>query len=402
MDRDPSLYESLDPGSRAFVTRVLASARDYLGARVSFLAELDATGKFVRASDGDVDEMGLPAGRRFDLQDAYCYLLLNGRIPEAIYDAATNPISCDIPLTRALGIESYMGVPVVLGDGSSFGTLCCINFDPNPDACQRDIAFMRFLADLLGRQLDSVAQVAHLARRRRARLEAILACGGPSMVFQPIYDVTTRRLVGVEALARAEVDGACLPPEHLFKEAWDFGCGPEMELAAVRGAIWALDSLPEHAYLAVNVSPGTVVLPQLLETLSRVDAKRIVVELTEHASVPDYDALSAALGTLRSLGVRVAIDDVGAGYSSLRHVLRVAPDFIKLDMSLVESIDVDLARQAMVAGVMAFAVQTGTGVVAEGVQTEAQARTLMRTGVLHAQGFLFGQPGTLATLVGAV
>ncbi|GAB2514709.1 sensor domain-containing phosphodiesterase [Lysobacter humi (ex Lee et al. 2017)] len=399
MDREPSLYAQLDPGSRAFVARVLASARDYLGARVSFLAEMVGGDKFIRAADGEAEAAGLPVGMRFDLEDSYCYRLLNGRLPEAIYDARTNPISCDIPLTRVLGIESYMGVPVLLTDGSAFGTLCCVNFDPNPEDCARDVAFLRFLGGLLGQQLDGAAHAVQLARQRRVHVESILASGGPTMVFQPIYEVGARRLIGVEALARAEVDGRALPPERLFKEAWDAGCGPDMELAAIRGALWALDCLPRDAYLAVNASAATLALPQLLAMVSRVDAKRLVVELTEHASVADYDALTTALATLRSLGVRVAIDDVGAGYSSLRHVLRIAPDLIKLDIGLIESIDVDLAKQALLTGVMAFATQTHTGVIAEGVETAAQAETLARAGVPHAQGYYFARPGTLAPLI---
>lgn len=399
MDSDASLYAVLDADSKAFVARVLAAARDYLGARVSFLAEMVGPDKFIRAADGEAEASGLPVGMRFDLEDSYCYRLLNGRIPEAIYDARTNPLSCDIPLTAVLGIDSYMGVPVVLGDGSAFGTLCCVNFDPCPENCARDVAFMRFLADLLGRQLQSSVHASQAVVHRRALMESILSAGGPTMVFQPIFAVAGGRLVGVEALARADAGGTRLLPEKLFRDAWEAGLGAQMELAAIRGALWALDCLPEDTFLSVNVSPATVVLPQFATLVARVPGHRLVLELTEHAAVEDYDALAAALASLRTAGVRVAIDDVGAGYSSLRHVLRIAPDFIKLDTSLVEAIDTDLAKQAMLAGVMAFAGRTGTAVIAEGVETRGQAEALAGAQVPHAQGYFFARPGPLAPLI---
>ncbi len=399
MDRDTSLYDLLDAGDKAFVSRVLAAARDYLGARVSFLAEMIGPDKFIRAAEGEAEASGVPVGMRFDLEDSYCYRLLRGRIPEAIYDARSNPLSCDIPLTEVLGIDSYMGVPVLLADGHAFGTLCCVNFDPCPDTCQRDVAFMRFLADLLGRQLETATRACQRDQRRRALLESILHSGGPTMVFQPVFEMPGRRLAGVEALARAEAAGACLPPEALFRDAWELGLGPQMELAAVRGALWAVDCLPAHAYLSVNVSPAVAVLPEFATLIARVPGQRLVLELTEHAAVADYGALSAALAALRAAGVRVAIDDVGAGYSSLRHVLRIAPDLIKLDISLVDGVDTDLAKQAMVAGVLAFAGKTGTQVIAEGIETRGQLDALATAGVQHAQGYFYARPGPLAPLL---
>ncbi|GAB6196778.1 sensor domain-containing phosphodiesterase [Lysobacter xanthus] len=395
MDSATSPYADLDPNAQAFVVRVLASARDYLGARVSFLAELTGADKFIRAADGDAAGSGLPVGMRFDVEDSYCYQLLNGRIPEAIYDARVNPLTCDIPLTRILGIDSYMGVPVVLGDGRIFGTLCCVNFEPNPESCARDVGFMRFLADLLGHQLENPVQASERLGQRRSLLTAIIAAGGPTMVFQPVVSLANGRMDGVEALARVDAT----TPQALFREAWQVGMGPRMELAAIAGALWALDCLPEHAFLSLNVSPGTLVLPEFSTALRGRPADRIVLEITEHAPVDDYDVLARALSELRQRGMRVAIDDVGAGYSSLQHVLRIGPDIIKLDISLVAGIENDLAKQAMVAGVMAFAGRTGTQVIAEGVETQAQARVLEAAGVPHAQGFLFTTPGPLAPLI---
>jgi EAL domain-containing protein (putative c-di-GMP-specific phosphodiesterase class I) len=397
MDFEGLGYQQLDDASKAFIARALAAARDYLGARVSFLAEVVGSDKVIRAADGPADAARLAPGTRFDLEDSYCYRVLSGRIPQAIYDARTNPVSCDIPLTAVLGIDSYMGVPVQLRDGRAFGTLCCVNFDPHPEASARDLGFMTFLADLIGRQLESAVLTLDLRRQRRASLRAVLAAGGPVIRFHPIVELATRRLVGVEALSRFDVEHLSPPPDLWFREAWAMGMGPETELAAINGALWALEALPEGVWLSINVSPAVVTDPRFAAVVADVPPGRVVVEVTEHAPVDDYAALAGTVRDLASRGIRVAIDDVGAGYSSLRHVLEIGPQVLKLDVALVQGIDGDPARQAMAAGVMAFAQRTGALVIAEGVQTEAEAHALMAAGIPLGQGYLYGQPDALAT-----
>jgi len=126
-----------------------------------------------------------------------------------------------------------------------------------------------------------------------------------------------------------------------------------------------------------------------------VPAGRIVLEITEHSPVSDYDVLRRALEPLRELGVRVAIDDVGAGFASMRHVLRLDPDLLKLDMTLTRAIDADTSRHALVVALVAFAAQVGAGVVAEGVETQEELSALEDAGVQFAQGFLLARPGPL-------
>lgn len=399
MDAEEVGYAGLDHESHAFVGRVLAAARRYLGARVSFLAEMVGPGKFIRAADGPAEAAGLAPGTRFNIEDSYCYRLLNGRIPEAIYDARNDPLSCDIPLTSVLGIDSYMGVPVLLGDGRSFGTLCCVNFEPAPENCARDLAFLHFLADLVGRQIENAVGLLEAQRRRLSEIQTVLVSGGPTMVFHPVMSLSDEHLVAVEALARFDAGDGDTPPDTWFRDAWAVERGLALELAAIRGSLWALEGLPESILLTVNASPATVLEAEFLEALRDVAPGRLVVEITEHAPVQDYDALRARIETLATRGIRVAIDDVGAGYSSLRHVLALAPQFLKLDASLTKGIDKDLAKQAMAAGVMAFASATGARVIAEGIQTPAEAAALKAAGVPWGQGFLYGGPAPLTSIL---
>jgi EAL domain-containing protein (putative c-di-GMP-specific phosphodiesterase class I) len=140
-------------------------------------------------------------------------------------------------------------------------------------------------------------------------------------------------------------------------------------------------------------------LPELLQS---VDINRVVLELTEHASVMDYRELTEALTPLRALGLRIAIDDAGAGYASMRHILSIEPDLVKLDISLTRGIDADRKRRALASALIAFARETDVGIVAEGVETSAELLTLQSLGVKRAQGFYLARPRPLAELPGAM
>jgi EAL domain-containing protein (putative c-di-GMP-specific phosphodiesterase class I) len=121
--------------------------------------------------------------------------------------------------------------------------------------------------------------------------------------------------------------------------------------------------------------------------------RRIVLELTEHVPIGDYAQLRTAIDRLGD--VQIAVDDAGAGYASLRHILELRPAYAKLDISLVRGIDGDDLRQAMAAGIQYYALRTGCRLVAEGVETEAEADTLRDLGVDLGQGYLFGRPERL-------
>lgn len=390
----PSPLALLDEAGAAFVNRVVAAARGYLGAHVSFLAEVVGDEKVIRYADGPAAAVGVPVGRRFPLEDSYCYRLLQGTLPEAIYDVRHDERARAIPLTSVLGIEAYMGVQVSAPDGRALGTLCCVNFDGDPARRERDVGFLRFLAGLVGAQLEEAVHAADRRRERQAAVRAVLEVGGPRMVFQPIVSPADGALVGVEALARFDT---ALPraPDAWFREAWDVGFGVELELAAMRNALPAFAQLPSPAFLSVNASPRTIADARFVEALDGAAADRLVVEITEHAVVEDYAPLVEAVARVRTLGVRIAIDDVGAGYASLRHVLWVSPDIVKLDMSLTRGIDVDPVKQALASGLMAFAARTRFMVIAEGVETAAEADALQQVGVRFGQGCLFAKPAPL-------
>jgi EAL domain-containing protein (putative c-di-GMP-specific phosphodiesterase class I) len=211
------------------------------------------------------------------------------------------------------------------------------------------------------------------------------------MVFQPIVTLRGRKIVGAEALARF-VGMPKRPPNAWFEEAADVSLGPDLELVAVEKALNGMLEFPSGVYLSVNVSPATVLDPRFRKLISRADPSRIVLELTEHARVGDYDCLARETDRLRTLGMRVAIDDVGAGFASLRHILKLRPDLIKLDLSLIRDINSDPTKQALAASLISFAEKSDATIVAEGIETAQELSTLVMLGVEFGQGLFLGPP----------
>jgi EAL domain-containing protein (putative c-di-GMP-specific phosphodiesterase class I)/AmiR/NasT family two-component response regulator len=225
------------------------------------------------------------------------------------------------------------------------------------------------------------------------RIRRAVAGDGLQILFQPILDLRDRRVVGLEALARFS-GPPNRSPELWFREAAGLGLGEDLELTAIRMALRSLDRVPPDAHLAVNTSHRTAMSPRLLDVLSQVDATRIVVEITEHEQADDYEAFRRSLEALRRRGVRVAIDDAGAGFS-LRHALALDPHILKLDISLTRDIDNDRARRALASALVRFAEEMDVTMIAEGIESDAELQELLGLGVTFGQGFLLGVPQPL-------
>ena len=210
-------------------------------------------------------------------------------------------------------------------------------------------------------------------------------------MYQPVADIRRGSIVGVEALARF----TDRTPDVWFEEAWSVGLGLELEIEAIRRAFLGFDELPPSVYMAVNAAPQTLLSNELSELLSSAPCDRVVVELTEHAAVDDYDQMNEAITRLRARGVRLSIDDAGAGISSLQHVLQLRPDTIKLDRSLTSHVDDNPVRAALAAALVTFAGSLGANICAEGIETVAQLVALQRLGVAYGQGYYLARPGPL-------
>lgn len=369
----------------------LESVRRHLGMEVGYVSEFVGG----RAVFREVDAPGLDglikAGDPHSLDDVCCNHILDGRAPELMPDTADVALARSMPITGAVPIGAHVSVPIRLPDGRTCSMFCCLSPHANPSLNQRDLQVMRVFADLAAHQISQGIEAERAVRTTRAEVERVLDEDRFRIVYQPIFTLRPFRVAGFEALCRFAPE-PYRPPDAWFNQAAGAGCGVRLELAVLRKALGAFAALPDEVFVSVNASPQAITGGGLGAVLAGLRMDRLVLEITEHAEVGDYDALRGALAPLRRAGARLAIDDAGAGYSSLRHILQLGPDIIKLDMGLTRSIDRDSARRAMASALTCFARETDCQIVAEGIENDLELAALKALGVAKGQGYVLGRP----------
>jgi EAL domain-containing protein (putative c-di-GMP-specific phosphodiesterase class I) len=364
--------------------RVLEFANQHLGMDAAFVTESSARGQMIRSFNGDAQSFGMAFG---EPSVSYCALMLVGEIPHAIPAAVADSRVRDLSVTLSARIGAYIGVPIVLADGSVFGSLACMSHDAHVLG-DRDVRFMKLLADLLAPEVES-------ARERdeaQAAVSNLIDTEDMEVALQPVFDVHDGHCLGVEALAR--FPAAYGATEAVFASAHSVGLGAALERLALARAIALLPELPANQFLAVNLTPHVAYelaglghdYPSLMPHL--------VLEITEHAAVDSYAQLRDALRPMRDVGLRLAIDDAGAGYASLKHVIELEPDIIKIDRSIIDGLAADRARRSVVSAFVLLALDIGATVIAEGIETTEDLEAVRDLGVDAAQGYLFARPTT--------
>jgi EAL domain-containing protein (putative c-di-GMP-specific phosphodiesterase class I)/DNA-binding NarL/FixJ family response regulator len=260
-------------------------------------------------------------------------------------------------------------------------------------------ALSGMIAELSVQQRESKRTAAERSRLRR-EIRGVIDRSAMRSALQPIFDLERLEPIGYEALARFPNHSTRHVPDW-FSDAATVGLRSELELTAVATGMGSLSMLPEDTFLAVNASPDLLGERTLTDMINSAPGRRLVLELTEHSEVADYDTLVASLGHLRAAGCRIAVDDAGAGYASLRHILRLRPDYIKLDMTLTRGIDHDADRRALASSLLTFAREVSAKVIAEGIETAAELDTLRGLGATLGQGYFLARPREAAHMFSA-
>ncbi|GAA2701411.1 hypothetical protein Apa02nite_053640 [Actinoplanes palleronii] len=225
-------------------------------------------------------------------------------------------------------------------------------------------------------------------------LHGVLRSRAIQPTFQPVLRLADETVVAYEALARFHKDDFS-SPDHAFTAAAEAGLGIELEFLAMQRALASLDGVPAGTYLSTNLSVEALLDAQVQQTLLANAHRMIAVELTEHTQVHDYPQLVAVTERLREAGILIAVDDAGAGFASLSHILQLRPDIIKLDITLTSGIDRDPVRMALARCLVGFASDIGAMLIAEGIETAAEHDKLLELGLQLGQGYLLGRPAPL-------
>jgi EAL domain-containing protein (putative c-di-GMP-specific phosphodiesterase class I)/putative methionine-R-sulfoxide reductase with GAF domain len=374
-----------------------------------------AAGAVVEILDGDElvywsasgalePELGLRVGVKNSLSGMCAVTGLVLRCDDSETDPRVNREKC-----RRVALRSMLVAPLRYGE-ITIGVLKVVSpyvraFGPDDDHA------LSLLNDLIGAMLSHAAHHADLQHTMNARAEAerqltaeravaaerirvLIDEDAFEFAFQPIVRLGDRCTVAYEALARFPKypDRA---PSELFDDAREGGLQLDLELALAEHAITQVRVIPDGASLAINVSPETLTSPAIEWLCKHHSPERLILEVTEHTSIDDYDALAERVFALKRLGVRLAIDDAGAGFASLRHVLRLEPDLIKLDASLTHGINSQARQQNLAAALVTFAAGTSASIVAEGIETHAEFETLRNLCIPYGQGYFLGRPGAV-------
>ena len=353
-----------------------------------------ARGETLRSDDAEVDpRVDAAACRRVGARSMVCVPLVPGIDPVGVLKVASSRPGAfdDLDVAALSRLAGFIAATVSAATELAALTTGMIDVT-DTDARSATVArrVSEFVVDVLQPGITTVLS-------NRQRIQTTLDTGAHLTLCQPIVDLASGRLVGAEALTRFPTPPP-MAPDAWFADAHAAGLGVTLELAVVATALRELEALPDDCYLAVNVGPEAATSLRLAELVDGVDGSRLVLELTEHDAVRDYDDLRRAFRALRRRGVRLAIDDTGTGISGLAHILELAPDIIKLDRVLTRGIDVDPVRRALAAAIVGFAAETGASLVAEGIETVDELDTVRDLGIPAGQGFLLGRPGPCADL----
>jgi EAL domain-containing protein (putative c-di-GMP-specific phosphodiesterase class I) len=376
------------------VADLLRTAKTSLRLSVAFLSRLDGTTQHLEVVDSSVPLL-FREGATQRQATTFCQAVLDGDLPAVMPDVKSFPAAMALPAARLPRIRSFVSVPVRLSDGTLYGTFCAAGLTSDPELGERDRALMEVLASAASVIIEPEVREKTRRAQTLSRLAPVVHAGGPLVVLQPIVDLATGLRVGAEALSRFPADWG-KAPDVCFEEAHSIGLGHRLELLALERAGEHLDAV--GGYVAMNVSPATLLTPECSALLGRLALDRVVLELSEHDRVEDYAALGAVLAPLRARGMRLAIDDVGAGFSSLRHIVLTAPDVIKLDRSIVDGVHADPVLTTLVRALVDFAHGCHAQLVAEGIESAADAAALLELGVDFGQGWHFGRPGPAEAL----
>ena len=243
---------------------------------------------------------------------------------------------------------------------------------------------------------DATSEQEHLVRERARKLRSILTGRRISTLFQPIVDLHSERAIGFEALSRGPA-GAFESPDILFKIAYEADLVLKLDAVCREQAVRSIGKLQTDQLLFINMEPGSIFHPRLVESMPPRKVSQVVLEITEHAAISDFQTFRQAARIVKESGFKLAIDDVGSAYSGLRIISMIEPDFIKLDMELTREAQHNRVKMELLRAISSFCTDAGIPMIVEGIETREELDAVTQLGVRLVQGYLMGRPRAIPT-----
>jgi EAL domain-containing protein (putative c-di-GMP-specific phosphodiesterase class I) len=382
----PCLDESFD----FFIKQMLHSLRIRLDMEVAFISQFTHGRRVFKYIDNAKDIDIIQVGASDPLDESYCQRVVDGRLPELIHNAQLLDAANELAATKLVPVGGHLSVPIYLTDGKLFGTYCTFCRHARMDLNDRDHALIRVFADITASLIENSKKEFKELKSRRNQIEKAIQDRDYYAVFQPIFHIKNNKLWGYEALTRFnQLKGT---PDKIFEQADELGLGTQLGIEVIACALADSASFPQTVFINLNATPELILSGKLAEFFaSYTSLNRYVLEITEHVIIQDYQEILLAIAPLRKKGMRLAIDDTGAGYASFRHILLLKPEIIKLDISLIRDIDQNEGKQALASALVAFSRRGKHLLIAEGVETKEELAALRALGVDLVQGYLFSK-----------
>lgn len=383
------------------LNKILSIIRKHLNMDVAFISQFVDGKRVFKFVDTESDNPPMHVGDSDPLEETYCQRIVDDSLSNITQNTSDNDITKELPITDKLSIGSYMGVPIVLSTGETFGTFCCYKESSDYSLNTRDLSFLNAISDIASSLIEQNITLENESREIEERVQSVLKPETIDIHYQPIYNLVTNHVSGFESLSRF-VTTPYRTPDVWFGEASQVGLGEALEMMAIKNAIKGLTALASDIYISINTSPEYILNGSISKVLNDIDAKRIVLEVTEHSPISSYEDFRQALEPLRKQGLRLAIDDAGAGYASFQHILELEPDIIKLDISLTQNIHKNRTKFLLAKALCGFSRAIGCTIIAEGIETNKELNALKELGVDMGQGYLLGRPMPIDQAVSCV
>ena len=350
-----TIIENVDSGSvEAKLKEILHIIRKQLDMDVAFISQFIDDRRVFKILDKKSEASSpLCAGDSDHVDESYCQKIVDGELPHIIPDTSLNTITHNLMVTQKLMIGSYIGAPIILQGGQVYGTLCCYKNQADKTLTLRDLSFLTAISEIASTLIEKNITEEVFLRDVSSRIQKVLKSEDVEIHYQPIINLATNEVAGFESLSRF-FTLPYRPPNLWFQDAKLVGLGEALEKLAIQKAVKSIGHIKSGAYLSINISPEYVLNGAILKILDKVSIEHIVLEVTEHDPIESYEDFNRILAPLRKAGLRLAIDDAGAGYASFQHILELEPDIIKLDISLIRNIHTNRKRFLLAKALCAF------------------------------------------------